>query len=85
MTRRERYARKLCSATDAIGHIAPGQCIFIGSGAAEPVALVQALVQHGAHLSDNEVVHILTFGACALRGTRDGWTIFRLPLTKDET
>jgi acyl-CoA hydrolase len=62
MSWRERYAQKLCSAAEAIGHIAPGQSIFIGSGAAEPAGLVEALTVHGAHLCDNEVVHILTLG-----------------------
>lgn len=62
MAWRERYAHKLCSVADAIGHIAPGQCIFVGSGAAEPAALVEGLVRDGTHLSDNEIVHILTLG-----------------------
>ena len=59
---RERYAGKLATAAEAIGRIEPGRRIFIGSGAAEPAALVNALVAHGAHLIDNEIVHILTLG-----------------------
>jgi len=35
---------------------------MIGSGAAEPTSLVEALVQHGDHLADNEIVHLLTLG-----------------------
>lgn len=58
----ERHAAKLCSAADAIGRIKPGRRIFVGSGAAEPAGLVDALVHHGAHLCDNEIVHILTLG-----------------------
>lgn len=46
---------------EAIARIRPGQRIFIGSGAAEPVSLVEALVD-GEHLRDNEVVHLLTLG-----------------------
>ncbi len=35
---------------------------MIGSGAAEPTCLVSALVESGDHLSDNELVHLLTLG-----------------------
>jgi acyl-CoA hydrolase/GNAT superfamily N-acetyltransferase len=50
------------SAEEAIALIRPGRRILIGSGAAEPVALVNALVEHGTHLIDNEIVHLLTLG-----------------------
>jgi acyl-CoA hydrolase/GNAT superfamily N-acetyltransferase len=56
------HAAKLCSPLDAIRAIRPGRRILIGSGAAEPVALVEALVQHGRHLADNDIVHLLTLG-----------------------
>jgi len=46
----------------AIRAIRPGQRLLIGSGAAEPAELVDALVAHGDHLSGNEVVHLLTLG-----------------------
>lgn len=59
---RTTYADKLCSPMEAIRAIRPGRRILIGSGAAEPVALVEALVTHGEHLSDNEIVHLLTLG-----------------------
>ena len=42
--------------------IRPGQRILIGSGAAEPQRLVDALVVHGDHLVGNQIVHILTLG-----------------------
>lgn len=42
--------------------IARGRRILIGSGAAEPSALVEALVSAGDHLEDNEIVHLLTLG-----------------------
>ncbi|MBK9387745.1 MAG: 4-hydroxybutyrate coenzyme A transferase [Planctomycetes bacterium] len=57
-----RLAAKQTDAAGAIAKIAPGRRILIGSGAAEPKRLVEALVQHGAHLRDNEIVHILTLG-----------------------
>jgi len=56
------YAGKLATAKEAVSRILPGRRILIGSGAAEPVSLVDALVQHGEHLSDNEIVHLLTLG-----------------------
>lgn len=57
-----RYRHKLGSPQSAIKAIAPGTRILIGSGAAEPSFLVQALVEHGAHLAGNEIVHLLTLG-----------------------
>ncbi len=53
---------KIVSAEQAVRAIQPGRRILIGSGAAEPVSLVQALVDHGTHLADNEIVHLLTLG-----------------------
>jgi acyl-CoA hydrolase/ribosomal protein S18 acetylase RimI-like enzyme len=59
---RERYSAKVCSAEQAIAHIAVGRRIFIGSGAAEPAVLVEALVRDSARFADNDIVHILTLG-----------------------
>ena len=58
----ERYAAKLATPAEAIRKILPGAHIFIGSGAAEPACLVEALVRDGDHLADNEILHILTLG-----------------------
>ena len=58
----ERYSDKVRTAAQAVQAIQPGRRILIGSGAAEPSELVAALVQHGDHLADNEVVHLLTLG-----------------------
>ncbi len=58
----QRYAQKLTTSREAVHRIAPGQHIFIGSGAAEPARLVEALASDGAHLADNEITHILTLG-----------------------
>jgi acyl-CoA hydrolase/GNAT superfamily N-acetyltransferase len=56
------WAKKLTTAERAIGLIRPGRRILIGSGAAEPLALVEALASHGAHLAGNDIVHLLTLG-----------------------
>ncbi|MEO7035302.1 MAG: GNAT family N-acetyltransferase [Polyangiaceae bacterium] len=57
-----RYADKVVSAAEAVHRISRGRRILIGSGAAEPTELVAALVNHGDHLADNEIVHLLTLG-----------------------
>jgi len=57
-----RYADKVSTAEEAIQLIRPGRRILIGSGAAEPVTLVKAMVERGEHLADNEVVHLMTLG-----------------------
>ncbi|MGO8968130.1 MAG: GNAT family N-acetyltransferase [Myxococcaceae bacterium] len=59
---RQRFADRLTTAEDAIRLLRPGHRILIGSGAAQPVGLVEAMVRYGIQLADNEVVHILTLG-----------------------
>jgi acyl-CoA hydrolase/GNAT superfamily N-acetyltransferase len=56
------YAAKLASPAQAIHCIPRGRRILIGSGAAEPTRLVDALCVHGDHLADNEIVHLMTLG-----------------------
>ena len=58
-----RHASKVLTPAQAIARIAPGRRILVGSGAAEPVALVEALATHGDHLVDNDIVHLLTLGS----------------------
>jgi acyl-CoA hydrolase/GNAT superfamily N-acetyltransferase len=50
------------TAERAVCAISRGHRILIGSGAAEPVKLVEALVSECAHFADNEIVHLLTLG-----------------------
>ncbi|MFN7131873.1 MAG: acetyl-CoA hydrolase/transferase family protein, partial [Myxococcales bacterium] len=57
------HHHKITTAAEAIRRIAPGRRILIGSGAAEPARLVEALVRDGTHLEGNEIVHLLTLGA----------------------
>jgi acyl-CoA hydrolase/GNAT superfamily N-acetyltransferase len=57
-----RYRSRIVTPAEAIARIARGRRILIGSGAAEPTTLVRALVDHGAHLADNDIVHLLTLG-----------------------
>lgn len=58
----EVHARRVATVEQAVALIAPGRRLLIGSGAAEPVGLVEGLVNHGLHLADNEIVHLLTLG-----------------------
>jgi acyl-CoA hydrolase len=55
------YAEKISTAEEAAAAIPSGRRILIGSGAAEPGRLVQAMVGQ-PHLADNKVVHLLTLG-----------------------
>jgi len=59
----DRYAAKIATAEQAVRLIKPHQRILIGSGAAEPSGLVEAMVSHGTHLEGNEVVHLMTLGS----------------------
>jgi acyl-CoA hydrolase/RimJ/RimL family protein N-acetyltransferase len=59
---RERFADKVATAAEAVRAIAPGRRVLVGSGAAEPVRLVEAMCARGFELGDNEVVHLLTLG-----------------------
>ena len=61
-TWQDRYRAKVSTPAAAVRAIRAGRRILIGSGAAEPTCLVSALVEHGDHLADNELVHLLTLG-----------------------
>lgn len=58
-----RYAAKIATAEQAVRLIPARKRILIGSGAAEPGGLVDAMVTHGTHLEGNEVVHLMTLGS----------------------
>jgi acyl-CoA hydrolase len=49
---RTRYREKLVTAADAVRAVRREQRVFIGSGAAEPQALVQALAERAHKLAD---------------------------------
>ena len=56
------YGKQQLTAKQAVLRIPRGTHIFVGMGAAEPVALVQALVEVADHFSDNTIVHLMTLG-----------------------
>lgn len=59
---RDRYTSKIRSAAEAVAGIQRGQRVFLGSAAAEPQALVEALAERGDHLADNQLIHIRNLG-----------------------
>ncbi len=59
---REAYSEMVVSAADAVAEIKPGARVFLGTGCATPVALVQALVARSRELTDIEIVQLLTRG-----------------------
>jgi acyl-CoA hydrolase/RimJ/RimL family protein N-acetyltransferase len=62
MSWQDRYRDKSLSAAQAVSLIPRGKHVFIGSGAAEPVSLVEQLVAQAHRFSDNTLVHLLTLG-----------------------
>ena len=57
-----RYAAKVRTPDEAVAGIESGDHLFVGSGAAEPQRLVEALVRRGERLFGAEIVHIMTLG-----------------------
>jgi acyl-CoA hydrolase/GNAT superfamily N-acetyltransferase len=59
---KETYADMIQSPAEAVSWIASGQRVFVGTGCAQPVELVDALVARSTDLRDTEIVHLLTSG-----------------------
>jgi len=59
---RQTFESKRTTADEAVRTIRPGCTILIGSGAAEPVGLVEALGRQASHFADNTIVHLMTLG-----------------------
>lgn len=51
------------TAEDAVASISSGDRVFIGSGAAEPISLVEAMTARAPELRDVNVLHIFTMGS----------------------
>lgn len=58
----DQVAAKTMTAAEAVKAIKSGQHVLIGSGAAEPAALVEALAARRDELFDVEALHLLTLG-----------------------
>ena len=57
-----RYEEKLRTPQEAVAAVQSADHIFIGSGAAEPQRLVEALVERAGAVFGAEIVHIMTLG-----------------------
>ena len=58
----ERWRQKVVDARGALKRVRRGDRLFVGSGAAEPQSLVQALAERSGELADTEILHIMTLG-----------------------
>ena len=61
----DRYAAMLSRPKRALRRVRSGDRVFIGTGCAEPLSLVEALVARAAELSDVEIVQLFTKGEAA--------------------
>ncbi|HUU89739.1 MAG TPA: GNAT family N-acetyltransferase [Phycisphaerae bacterium] len=59
----ERYRDQVGTAAEAMKLIRPGNSVFIGTGCGQPQHLVAALVEHGGHIYDAHIIHLLTMGS----------------------
>lgn len=60
---KEKYSYLIKSPGEAMKMIQSGDRIFIGTGCGQPQHLVHALVNHGDHIYDAHIIHLLTMGA----------------------
>jgi acyl-CoA hydrolase/GNAT superfamily N-acetyltransferase len=59
---RTKYDKMVMTPEQAVASIRPGQRVFIGSGVAQPLSLIRALVGRHAELADTQVLSSLTLG-----------------------
>jgi acyl-CoA hydrolase len=60
---KEKYGYLIKSAKEVVKMVRPGDSIFIGTGCGQPQHLVNALIEHGDHIYDAHIIHLLTMGA----------------------
>ncbi len=58
----DKYRNLIATPENAVTKILPGRRVFIGTGCAEPLELVRAMVDRAGDLVDTEIVHLLTLG-----------------------
>jgi acyl-CoA hydrolase/N-acetylglutamate synthase-like GNAT family acetyltransferase len=58
----KKYRSMIATPEAAVAKIKPGERVFIGTGCAEPLTLVDALTHRADELTDVEILHLLTFG-----------------------
>jgi 4-hydroxybutyrate CoA-transferase len=57
------YRERLATADEAVGLVASGQTVYLGSGCAAPHTLIGALTARAEELADVRIIHHLTLGA----------------------
>ena len=67
---KQRYRSQIGTAAEAMKLIKPGNSIFIGTGCGQPQHLVSALVEHGRHIYDAHIIHLLTMGSAPYANER---------------
>ena len=60
---KQRYRDQIGTAAEAMKLVKPGNSIFIGTGCGQPQHLVNAIVEHGKHIYDAHIIHLLTMGS----------------------
>jgi acyl-CoA hydrolase len=58
-----KYADRIGTAAEAMKLVKAGNSIFIGTGCGQPQHLVNAMVEHGRHIYDAHIIHLLTMGS----------------------
>jgi len=58
----EKYKGMITTPEKAVATIRPGQRVFLGTGGAQPLQLVRALVARRQELADIQIIHMLTLG-----------------------
>lgn len=58
----QEYGENIVTAAEAVKQIQPGMNVFLGTGCATPVELVNALVARAGELTDIEIVQLITRG-----------------------
>jgi acyl-CoA hydrolase len=73
----ETYGDLIATPREAVSLLKPGQRVFIGTGCAEPVELVEALTGRANDLADVEILQLLTKGDApyASRKLIDSFTV----------
>jgi acyl-CoA hydrolase/GNAT superfamily N-acetyltransferase len=59
---KEKYKDFIASSDEAVKKINPGDRVFVGTGCATPIQLLNSLVKRADELADIEIVHLLTQG-----------------------
>lgn len=58
----EKYSDMIATARGALARLRPGQRVFVGTGCAEPLALVSAMTDRAGQLADVEIIQLITKG-----------------------